>query len=210
MLVHAVFEGEEIRDEFEIRVAKRASNHVPIMTEIGGRTIAIAQKWGRSNLQDLHRNLDGSACVCVKQEEAIKFPPGSDLPRFLDGLARDYLYGLAFYDRHGRWPWGERAHGAVGILEFYAENQAPLSRSDVDAIVPYFLMEKNWLEFDKQLRRPRGHSRCLCGSGLTFRECHPAAFHGVVKLAEGLDRLGIKRRTLFDRGRVPQSQGGGE
>ena len=63
---------------------------------------------------------------------------------------------------------------------------------------------KNWLDYDKQLRRPRGHSPCLCGSGLPFRKCHRAAFQGVVRLAAELDRLGVRRRSLFQKVRAKQ------
>jgi hypothetical protein len=209
VLVHAVFEGEEIKDEFEVKITKTKSDGVPVLYEIGGRTAAIAAKWGLADTRDLHRNLDdGAACVCVKQEEATKFPPGSDLSFFLCGLARDYLYGLAFYDRHGRWPWGERAHGSVGLFEFYADNIAPLTKAEIEAVVPYFVKEKNWLEFDKQLRRPRGHSPCLCDSGKPFRRCHPAALQGVLRLTAEMDRLGMKRRGLFDRLRAQQEKEG--
>lgn len=201
VIVHAEYEGEVITDRFEVRITSPdpASGRVPTLYEIGGRTVAIAAKWSRTDLRDLHRNPgDGSACVCVKQEEATWYPPGSDLSVFIDGLASNYLYGLAYYERHGRWPWGERSHGALGILEFYADNAVPLTQADIEAIVPYFLKEGNWLDYDRQLRRPR-RGRCLCGSGKLLEKCHPTAFQGVQKLAAEIRRLGIKRRGLFQK-----------
>jgi len=210
VFIHAEYEGEVISDRFDVRITKEnpASDHVPALYEIGGRTDAIAAKWGLADARDLHRNPDnGPACVCVKQEEATRFPPGSDLSFFIDGLARDYLYGLAFYDRHGRWPWGERAHGNVGLLEFYADNDEPLTNANIEAIVPYFVREKNWVEFDKQLRRPKGHRPCLCGSGEPFRKCHPKALQGLLALTAEIDRLGMKRRGLFDRARAQLAKG---
>lgn len=202
MELHAVYEGEVIRDRFEIRVTKAnpASDRVPALYEIGGRTNAIAAKWRIRDTRDLHRNpVNGTACICVKQEEKDRFPVGSDLVFFIDGLARDYLYGLAFYDRHGRWPWGERSHGPLGILEFYADNAAPLTSKDIEAVVPDLLKDKNWLEFDQQLRRPKGQAACLCGSGQPLYRCHPTVLRGLQQLGAELDRLGIKRRGLFDR-----------
>jgi len=207
VVVHAVYDGEEIKDCFKVRITKDnpASDRVPALHEIGGRTEAVAAKWGLADTRDLHRNPDGgSACVCVRQEEADKFPSGSDLTFFIDGLARDYLYGLAFYDRHRRWPWGERSHGSLGLLEFYADNTTPQKQDAIEAIIPSFLKEKNWLDYDKQLRRPRGHSPCLCGSGLPFRKCHPVALQGVVRLAAELDRLGVRRCSLFQKVRAKQ------
>jgi hypothetical protein len=209
--INAEFEGEVINERFEVRITKAnpASDRVPALYEVGGRTDAVAAKWGLADPRDLHRNPDnGPACVCVKQEEATRFPLGSDLVFFIDGLARDYLYGLAFYDRHGRWPWGERAHGGVGLLEFYADNAGSLTNADVEVVVPYFLKERNWIEFDKQLRRPRGHGACLCGSGRPFRKCHSKALQGLLRLTAEIDRLGIKRRGLFDRIRAKQGKEG--
>lgn len=211
LLINADYEGEVITERFQVRITKAnpASDRVPALYEIGGRTDAVRAKWGLTDPRDLHRNPDnGPACVCVKQEEATRFPPGSDLAFFIDGLARDYLYGLAFYDRHGRWPWGERAHGSLGLLEFYVDDQAPITNTDVEAVVPYFLKEKNWLEFEKQLRRPRAHGACLCSSGRQFRRCHPKAFQGLLRLTAEIDRLGIKRRGLFDRIRARKRREG--
>ncbi|SKA28862.1 hypothetical protein SAMN02745126_04837 [Enhydrobacter aerosaccus] len=210
VLINAEYEGEIINERFDVRITKAnpASDRVPALYETGGRTNAIAAKRGLADTRDLHRNPDnGSACVCVKQEEATRFPPSSDLSFFIDGLARDYLYGLAFYDRHGRWPWGERAHGSVGLLEFYADNDEPLTNTDIETIVPYFVREKNWLEFDKQLRRPKEHRACICGSGEPFGKCHPKALQGLLALTAEIDRLGMKRRSLFDRARTQLAKG---
>lgn len=209
VLVHASYQGEILQEAFQVRITcpSQISDRVPVLYETGDRTVAIAQKWKLEDTRDLHCNPgSGSACVCVKQEEIIKFPPGSDLSFFIGGLARDYLYGLAFFDRHGRWPWEERSHGAVGLLEFYADRSGPLQPHDMEAIIPHFLADPNWLEFDKQIRQPRGHRACVCGSGRQFRKCHPIAFQGVIKFAAEADRVGLKRRCLFDKARAKAGQ----
>jgi hypothetical protein len=203
--VFASYDGEEIKDRFKIRITKAnpASDRVPALYEIGGRTNAIALKWNLTDLRDLHRSPDGeAACVCVRQEEKDKFPLGADLAFFIEGLARDYLYGLAFYDRHGRWPWGERSHGGLGLLEFYAEDATPQTREAIEEIIPFFAKETNWLAYGKQIRRPRGHNPCLCGSGKAFRSCHPTAWQGLLRLVGEMDRLGLKARRLFDAARA--------
>lgn len=203
--VHAIYDGVEIKDRFKVRISKTnpTSDRVPALYEIGGRTDAVAAKWNLTDMRDLHRNPDGeSACVCVRQEEKDKFPPGSDLTFFIDGLARDYLYGLSFYDRHGRWPWGERSHGGVGLLEFYADDATPLTREAIEEIIPFWAKETNWLDYAKQIRRPRGHNPCLCGSGKPFRSCHPTALRGLLRLMGEMDRLGMKVRGLFDAARA--------
>ena len=201
--IYAVYDAEEIRDRFRVRITKTnaASDRVPALYETGGRTEAIATKYGLTDKRALHRNLNGSACVCVRQEEPEKFPAGSDLAFFIDGLARDYLYGLAFYDRHRRWPWGERSHGALGLLEFYADATDPQTREAIEEIIPSFCAEENWRDYSKQLRRPSGQKACLCGSAKPFDKCHPTAWQGLLRLVAELDRLGMKKRGLFDAAR---------
>jgi hypothetical protein len=95
--VYALYEGEEIRDRFRVRITQwnPLSDRVPALYEIGGRTNAIVAKWSLKDPRDVHCNLQGNACICVKQEEFEKFPLGADLPYFIEHLVRDYLYGLA-------------------------------------------------------------------------------------------------------------------
>ena len=100
--MEAVYNGVTISDSFKVRITATNphSDHVPALYEIGGRTQSIASKLGISDLRDLHRNTNGTACVCVKQVEKVKFPPGSPLLVFIDNLAVPYLYGLAFFEKN--------------------------------------------------------------------------------------------------------------
>lgn len=191
--IHAVYDGIAVRDRFRIRISKESPNsrRVPALREIGERTRAIALKWGKKRLADVHCNPDGTACVCVKQEEVAKFPEGADLPFFLDGLVRDYLYGLAFFDIYGRWPWGERSHGALGLLEFYAGNPDAQTPKDIEEVVALIRKGKDWKQYSKQLQRPRGDRACPCGSGKPFRTCHREAWAGLLWLRKEMDRLGM-------------------
>lgn len=206
--VHAVYEGEEIRERFRVRITKTnpMSDRVPALYEIGGRTDAIIAKRHIKDSRDVHRNPQGNACVCVKQEEQEKFPPGADLIYFIEHLARDYLYGLAFFDRHGRWPWGEWSHGAVGILEFYADATAWQTREAIEEILSAVASEPNWKDYHRQLRRPSGDRACPCGSGKPVRVCHPSAWRGIVRLGKEMDMLGISPRRAFDRARTRNAQ----
>jgi hypothetical protein len=202
--VHAVYEGEEIQDSFRIRITKAnpASSRLPALFEIGGRTNAIAVKWSVKDIKDLHRNPQGSACVCIKQEESERFPPGADLLYFTQRLACDYLYGLAFFDRHGRWPWGEWSHGALGLLEFHAGATDPPTPEAIGEILFALAAELNWKAYHRQLRRPSGNKICLCGSRRCFRTCHPIAWRGIVRLGKDMDILGIGRRGGFEQARA--------
>lgn len=204
--VHAVFNGHEIKDRFDIRITKSnpGPSSLPALYEVGGRTQGIARKWALRDIRNLHRNPQGHACVCVPQEEASRFPAGSDLSVFIDNLCRDYLFGLSFFDAHGRWPWGERSHGPLGLLEFYADTTEQLTASSVDAVIMSFAADPKWREYHRQFRRPSAQRFCICGSRRPFQTCHPAAWRGLLYFTSELRRLGVNARGIFNRARSKQ------
>lgn len=198
--VYATYDGVEISDRFVVRITKSNphSDWLPALYEIGGRTDEIAKRLGILDRRDLHCNPDGAACVCVKQEERARFPLGARLSDFIEQLVVPYFYGLVFYGRHRKWPWGDYSHGSLGVLEFYADSTMPETYESICLIVPAIRKEKNWKDYGKLIRRPSGDRRCLCGSGRPIKACHPQVLKGVLRLGAEMDRLGIRRRSLFD------------
>ena len=190
----AVYDGHPLADSFQIRITTTNphSAHVPALYEIGGRTKSIADKYGFSDLRTLHQNMDGTACVCVKQIERQKFPSGSDLFVFIEELVVPYLYGLIYYEHHQRWSWGDYSHGSMGLLEFYADDTTPQTAESIADILPSIRKDPNWKEYHKQLRKPSAERFCLCGSRKAFRKCHKKAWQGLVQLRNEMLRLGIK------------------
>ncbi|MEK7511249.1 MAG: hypothetical protein AAB582_03365 [Patescibacteria group bacterium] len=197
--LNAVYDGKTLTDNFHIRITafNPNSERVPALYEIGGRTEAIAKKWNMSDLRDLHRNPNGTACVCVKQLEKEKFPPGSNLFTFVEQLVVPYLYGLSHYESSKTWLWGEFSHGGLGLLEFYADRHTPQTVEDISEILPSIRKELNWKEYHKQLRSPSAKRACLCGSGKPFGRCHSKAWKGLGQLTAEIERLGLNTRSLF-------------
>jgi hypothetical protein len=149
--LNASFDDHVITDEFLIRITASAEYpaKIPTLRKVGGRTQAIALKYRITDYRKLHRSDDEVACLCVNQMERKKFPPGSDLSVFLENLVLPYLYGLSYYDAHGRWPWGEYSHGALGLLEFYAEEEAEQTREGIEEWALLIRRDKNWKEYHK-------------------------------------------------------------
>lgn len=201
--LNAEFKGEVITDRYRIAIGipEGYPDKIPVLSEIGGRTKEVAEKYNLPNLLDLHRNpRNNSACVCVKQEEKIRFPTGSNLMTFLNDLVIPYLYGLSYYNRHGKWaPWGEYSHGCLGLLEFYAYDTHDLSIEDVEKYAPDFKIDKAWKEYHKQLRKPSPKRACVCGSGKEFEKCHKIAYRGLVRLHGELKRLKANIYELYRR-----------
>ncbi len=190
--LNATYEECTLTDSFQIRITAKNphSDRIPALYEIGGRTKSIAKKRGLSDIRDLHCNLDGSACVCVKQVEKQKFPAGSNLFVFVEELVVPYLYGLSYYENHKKWLWGEYPHGSLGLLEFYANDHSPQEREDIlEVLQIMFSREKNWKDYHRQFHRPSAKRPCLCGSGRSFRKCHPEAWSGLRQLKKEIERL---------------------
>jgi hypothetical protein len=199
-LLHASFNGVTLEDVFEIEIALPPAypKAIPTLKEVGGRTWAIAQKHNVRNIRDMHRNPDtGIACVCVKQEEAIRFPPGSTLNTFVEELAIPYLYGLASFDRNGRWPWEEYSHGALGLLEYIGRNGIASSPEAIRELVTPILQEPNAKEFARQLHRLAENRHCPCGERRPFRRCHTLAWRGLVQMRRAMNDLGLDAKALF-------------
>lgn len=200
--VNAVYGNVHIIDIFKIGIiaSDKYPVELPVMIELGGRTDAIAEKYKIKNRQDLHYNIKSRvACLCVKQEEKIKFPDGSNLVTYIDDLVIPYLYGLSYFDQNGKWPWGEYSHGGLGLLEFYADDQSEQKIDDIKQTAKVFVADNNWKEYSKQIRKPSAQKACICGSGRQFQRCHPSAWRGILKLNTDIRQLGLNAYNLYRR-----------
>lgn len=189
--MEAEYDGHRISDRFEVRIVAAASGRPPLLFDIGGRTESIAKKLRISTL-DLHKNRDGSACMCVRQEEKFKFPPSSRLLQFVEQLAVPYLFGLARCEQTGQWPWQCYSHGFLGLLEFYADRTAGTAMEDFAEIVGVFRKEPSWKLIRKHLRKKTSAKRdCPCGSGKSIGKCHSQAHKGIKFLHGEIARLNL-------------------
>jgi len=198
----AEYEGYQIKDSFKVCIVVPDTYlaQLPFLTEVGGRTQAIAQKYKITDLRRLHCNPRqyNTACLCAKQEEKIKFPPGSNLTFFIEGLVIPYLFGLSYFEKHGKWaPWGEYSHGGLGILECHAEYPDNITEQDIRDIAKILRAEENWKGYSKQLRKPSSRKFCICGSRKPFVECHKLAWQGLERLYSDIQDRRLNVRQLF-------------
>jgi hypothetical protein len=198
----AEYEGYQIRGSYKICIITPYTypSQLPFLIEIGGRTQAIAKKYGITDLRQLHCNprLHNMACLCAKQEEKIKFPPGSNLVVFINELVIPYLFGLSYFDKHGKWaPWGEYSHGGLGVLECHAEYSGEITKQDIEEVTRILRADENWKECSKQLRKPSGERFCICSSRKPFKKCHKKAWEGLQRLHSDIQKYGLNVRKLF-------------
>lgn len=124
----------------------------PRVFELGGRI---------PRSPDRHVNPDGDCCVTVWENWLITANDRS-FSSFLSGPLNEYFLGQFWFERTGKWPFGERAHGTPGLEEAYADAlEIPNRRKDL--IYYLRLLSQDW---------PKGHWSCPCGSGKRLRHCH--------------------------------------
>jgi hypothetical protein len=149
-----VHEGASL-DRFliEIQFPDDYPRSLPVIREIGGRI---------PRTEDFHINrTTGEACIILPDERWWVLPPGFTFLDFLNGPVRNFFLGQALVQARKPWPFGQWAHGANGILEFYKQL---LSTNDPRTIGRYL----------ECLSKPKvkGHWSCPCGNGKRLRDCH--------------------------------------
>ncbi len=158
----------------EVMVPPEGSRRtVPIVRELGGRIPWIA---------DRHVCSDGRACLFVEAEYWFRHPDGLDLVEFLRGPVTSYFVGQLSYEQENRWPFGERSHGAAGVIELYT----PLIGSRDPRVIKRFVEVV-------VAKKVRTTWRCPCGSGHRLSDCHG----DVVRKLRGRIKRSAAATSLF-------------
>lgn len=147
--LNGVFDSYEISAE----VTGLFPAQEPVVFEIGGRIPKIVDRHVFPK--------DGDCCLGVWIEWLMK-APDHHFATFLTGPMHDYFVSQTYYEAHGVWPFGERSHGKLGVLEAYGD------------LLGVALDEKTISNYLQLLSRQkiRGHALCPCGSGRRLRQCH--------------------------------------
>ena len=147
-------EGDQEVDRYQVKitVSDDFPRSLPVVFETAGRIPPDA---------DHHMYGNGSACLFAPGERWRYWPTGSRFVDFLDGPVRSFFIGQALFELTGEWPFGQRSHGAKGIIEAYGE----MIRSRNPAVVVRYLEV-----LSRRKLRPR--SPCPCRSGNPMHSCH--------------------------------------
>lgn len=142
-------------DHFRIKVVLPGNypDDLPTVFEIGGRLKKIA---------DRHFNTrDESACLFLTDERWKHWPKGAPLSDFLSGPVNQFFLSQIWFDLHGTWIFGERAHAEEGIRQYYQEELGFSEPKKLKIALSYLT--------NKLIK---GHWACPCGSGNVLRKCH--------------------------------------
>lgn len=102
----------------------------------------------------------GNLCLGAPIDVRMKFARNPTLIRFLEDLVVPYLASWSHLRDHGELPFGELAHGARGLLEYFGD---VFGTNRISTLGLLAHMADGM---------PKGVRRCPCGSGLRFEHCH--------------------------------------
>jgi len=177
-----------ISDSFKVEIMFHL--YKPSIKEIGGRVENILLK-NNIHQSDIHINVNNTICLCPYPKLRKLFPDRVNIIDYIDKLVIPCFYGLSFYEKYTKWPWGEYSHYDLGIYEYYYENRIPSDKPDMSVIINcieilsdsgknIFLKKKVPLNEDKN---------CPCKSGHKFKDCHKEAFQGLSLLLQDYNSL---------------------
>lgn len=138
--------------EIEIILPRTFPRREPKVFETAGRIPRCA---------DRHINPDGDCCVTV-WEHWLATADDRSFAAFLNGPVHEYFLGQYWFEKTGKWPFGERAHGGRGLEEAYADALGIAPKTS-KLLYHLRLLSQDW---------PKGHWSCPCGSGKRLRDCH--------------------------------------
>ena len=141
-------------------------------------------------IEDRHISMPmGSLCLGVPAALWLALRGNFSINRVLDIPVRNFLIGNCMIEAREDWPYGEWAHGAKGMLQFFGET---IGTDDPHAIVKLIDGLING--------KVRGHWPCPCGSGAIVRKCHADAIQQLRGVpAEVLAQSGIPILDLIKK-----------
>ena len=142
-----------ISDEYgvEIAVPDDFPRSLPAVRETAGRIP-----------KSFHTNPDGTLCLGSPTRLRLFQSGRPSLERFVTKCVVPYLYGHAYFEKHGVMPFSELRHGESGVLQDLALLYGASSDTAVADFVRLTALSK----------RVANKARCPCGSGRRLGRCH--------------------------------------
>ena len=143
----------------------------------------------------------GNCCIGI-WEEWLLTTPDHRFETFLNGIMHDYFVSQTYYEAKGEWPFGERSHGALGVLESYA---------DLLGLAPGAKIVADYLDLLSR-QKIKGHAWCPCGSGKRLRQCHSDELRELSSrispaMAKRMHQTIAPKKSTWNIGRARRSRG---
>lgn len=115
-----------------------------------------------------HRNPDRTLCLGSPLALALEIARNPTIGEFIGRAIIPYLYSHAFHERFGHMPFGELAHGVIGL-------DRELRRI---FRLPRTTIAEEFLRMASLSRRQASKQPCPCGSGIRLGRCHSRSVNG--------------------------------
>jgi hypothetical protein len=147
---------DRLNDRYDVEIIVPASfpREPPLVREVGGRIPAT-----------FHTNPDGTLCLGSPAKLRLSLLRTPTLPGFVNQCVVPYLYGYTHWEKHGKLPFGELAHGPAGLRQEFAGFFGLADGRTAAALVRLAGMRK----------RVANKLPCPCGSGRRLGRCHHLA-----------------------------------
>ena len=139
--------------DVKVRISPEYPIQEPIVFETGKRIPKEV---------DRHIFPNNENCCLGVWDEWLLTSSDHSFQAFLTGPMRDYFLSQSHFEATGEWPFGERSHGNLGVLEAYC---SLLDIEQDHAKACAYLRLLTYKEI-------KGHHSCPCGSGKKLRDCH--------------------------------------
>lgn len=129
---------------------------------------SIYEKNGQLKNAYAHINMNGSLCVAAFSEvfefisENREENKGEIIELWVNNFVVPYFFSYEYFQEYRVYPFGDRSHGSLGVLEYYKEIFGVNNIKQVIDLGIYIISSKQY----------RGHVQCPCNSGSRVRSCH--------------------------------------
>lgn len=180
-LLHTILRVNHIYNDFhvnelfeiDINIPLTYPSEIPEIIEIGNKI----------DIKYEHLYSNGKLCLGTDSEIILRCNGVINLTYLINSYIIPYLFSYRYYERYNEYPFGERSHGAMGILESCIEAFSVANIQEAYDILIY------------AVARPyRGHLLCPCNSGKKTRDCHPVNLELLAKF----NNKSVKKALLCD------------
>ena len=164
----------ELSDSYDIHVDlnTKLKDSIPKVYETSEKIVNIAKKLNIDSV-DLHLNTDNSLCLVIKDRENEYFEDEFTIQEYFENCIEPYLYWVSFYEKFGKAPWEEYAHGNLGYFELFDEGHITYEK----------LMNKFNLYEIRNYLLSYQDNKCICSKNKKGNNCHPKIFSALKKIS---------------------------
>lgn len=109
-----------------------------------------------------HKYSNGELCLETECIIMKRFAEGMTILEWFEDFVEPFYFSYEYFSTYGTFPFDERSHGIVGIIEGYTDIFKTENQDELINILFYVRANGKY----------RGHTLCPCGSEKKLRNCH--------------------------------------